>query len=55
MTDTCEDTILDYSSLIARKVFNKTDAITFTFYTEELLLRVKTELLNQYNFEVNKN
>ena len=55
MTDTRENITPDYGSHFSCKISNKTDAITFTFYVEELFLSVKTQLLNQYNFELNKN
>ena len=45
----------DYRLHFSCRISNKTDAITFTFYAEELFLSVKTQLLNQYNSNLNKN
>ena len=55
MTDTRENITPDFGSHFSCKISNKTDAITFTFYVEELFLSVKSQLLNEYNFELNKN
>ena len=51
MTDTRENITPDYGSHFSCKIVNK----TFILYVEELFLSVKTQLLNQYNFELNKN
>jgi len=45
----------DYRLHFSCRTSNKTDAITFTLYAEELFLSVNTQLLNQYNFNLNKN
>ena len=44
----------DYRLHFSCRTSNKTDAITFIFYAEELFLSVKTQLLNQYKFNLNK-
>ena len=46
---------IDFFLIFSCRTSNKTDAITFTFYAEELFLSVKTQLLNQYNSNLNKN
>ena len=46
MTDTRKNITPDYGSHFSCKIANKNDAITFTFYVEELFLSVNTQLLN---------
>ena len=42
MTDTRENITPDFGSHFSCKISNKTDAITFTFYVEELFPSVKS-------------